>query len=162
MSATMSFQSWSPEEGRAIVRIIASEPGPILRCLQGIQDRFGYVPAEAVAIVAEGCNVSRADVHGVLTFYSDLRTTPPAPVPVRLCAAEACQAVGGRELASAWRAVCESDRELADATGVDEPIFCLGNCALGPAAMVSGALIGRANVESITHAVRARLEVSRT
>jgi formate dehydrogenase subunit gamma len=158
MTATTSFQTWSPEEGRAIVAMIASEPGPILRCLQGIQECFGFVPAEAVAIIAEGCNVSRADVHGVLTFYSDLRTTPPPLVPVRLCASEACQAVGGRELHRAWRHACESDQELADATGVDEPIFCLGNCALGPAALVGRTLLGRASVATISEAVQDAIE----
>ena len=160
MSGELSFPVWSPEEGRAIIADIARQPGPVLLCLQGIQERFGHVPAEAVTIIAESCNVSRADVHGVLTFYGDLRTTPPPPVPVRLCAAEACQAVGGRELASTWRLACEADRQLADATGVNEPIFCLGNCALGPAAMVGDTLIGRASVESIAQTVRTSIDGS--
>jgi formate dehydrogenase subunit gamma len=149
MTAMLSFDQWSVDAARQVVRNIAREPGPVLRCLQGVQERFGYVPAEAVSLIAEECNVSRADVHGVLTFYSDLRTTPPPPVPVRLCAAEACQAVGGRELVRDWRDACDRDPELAATTGVDEPIFCLGNCALGPAAMVGGTLLGRASVESI-------------
>lgn len=150
------IDAWSDEIAREIVMSIAAEPGPVLLCLQAIQERFGYVPADAVGIIAEGCNVSRADVHGVLTFYSDLRTTPPPPIPVRLCAAEACQAVGGRELLSNWRRTCEDDPALAAITGIDEPIFCLGNCALGPAAMVGGSLVGRASVESLVHAVRSR------
>lgn len=148
------FDSWSQEAARDVVSGISDEPGPVLRCLQGIQERFGYVPAEAIAIVAESCNVSRADVHGVLTFYSDLRTTPPAAVPVRLCAAEACQAVGARELERQWRRACEADPDLAALTGVDEPVFCLGNCALGPAASIGGELLGRASVESIERRVR--------
>ena len=150
------FDSWSQEAARSVVAAISDEPGPVLRCLQGIQERFGYVPADAIAIIAEGCNVSRADVHGVLTFYSDLRTTPPAAVPVRLCAAEACQAVGARDLERQWRRVCEADTDLAALTGIDEPVFCLGNCALGPAASVGGELLGRATVESIERRVRDR------
>lgn len=160
MTAVLGFDQWSADAAREVVREIAQEPGPVLRCLQGVQERFGYVPAEAVTLIAEECNVSRADVHGVLTFYSDLRTTPPPPVPVRLCAAEACQAVGGRELVCEWRDACDHDAELAAATGVDEPVFCLGNCALGPAAMVGGTLLGRASVESIEHRVRRHLAES--
>ena len=160
MMSSTRFEPWSKEQAREIVLSIAREPGPVLRCLQAIQDRFGYVPAEAVGIIAEGCNVSRADVHGVLTFYSDLRTTPSASVAVRLCAAEACQAVGGRELLQEWQRACADDAELTALTGVNEPIFCLGNCALGPAAMVGGKLVGRASVESIERAVRIQAEGS--
>lgn len=153
MTTATNFDAWSPDVARELVVGMAKEPGPVLRCLQAIQSRFGYVPADAVGIIAESCNVSRADVHGVFTFYSDLRTTPPPAIPVRLCAAEACQAVGGRELQRDWRRACEDDPELADVTGVNEPIFCLGNCALGPAALVGRMLLGRANVELITREV---------
>ena len=145
---------WSPDVAKDVVAAIADEPGPVLRCLQGIQERFGYVPADAIAIIAEGCNVSRADVHGVLTFYSDLRTTPPPAVPVRLCAAEACQAVGARDLERQWRRACEADPDLAALTGIDEPVFCLGNCALGPAASIGGEPLGRATAASIERRVR--------
>lgn len=155
MTAVTNFEAWSEDTARELVREIAREPGPVLVCLQAIQGRFGYVPADAVGIIAEVCNVSRADVHGVLTFYSDLRSAPPPAIPVRLCAAEACQAVGGRELQRDWRRACEADPGLADATGGDETIFCLGNCALGPAALVGQTLLGRANVDSITREVRA-------
>lgn len=162
MTSPVEFDTWSLEVGTEIIATIAQEPGPVLRCLQSIQERFGYVPAEAVGVIAEECNVSRADVHGVLTFYSDLRTSPPPAVPVRLCAAEACQAVGSRALLRDWRNACEQDSELAKLTGVDEPIFCLGNCALGPAAMVGGTLLGLASVESITRAVADRTQGRRS
>ena len=92
-------------------------------------------------------------MHGVFTFYADLRDTPPPAVPVRLCAAEACQAVGGRELKAEWAAACGDDANLAAITGVDEPIFCLGNCALGPAALVDGELMGCADVARLKAAV---------
>ena len=160
MTTVADFEPWSADIARDLVAGIAQGPGPVLLCLQAIQDRFGYVPADSIGLVAEACNVSRADVHGVFTFYSDLRSTPPPAVLVRLCAAEACQAVGARELQRDWRRACEADPDLADATGVDEPIFCLGNCALGPAAMVGRTLIGRASVESITLAVRAHTQGS--
>ena len=148
------YPKWQAEAAEALIApIVASEPGPVLLCLQAIQGHFGYVPADAVAIIARACNVSRADVHGVFTFYADLRDTPPPAVPVRLCAAEACQAVGGRELKADWAKACGDDAGLATLTGVDEPIFCLGNCALGPAALVDGELMGCADVARLKAAV---------
>jgi formate dehydrogenase subunit gamma len=154
---SVTFETWSADAAQEVIASIAAQPGPVLRCLQAVQERFGYVPADAVGLIAQECNVSRADVHGVFTFYSDLRSTPPPQVPVRLCAAEACQAVGARELRAQWEHECGHDPELAEATGVDEQILCLGNCALGPAAMVGGTLMGRATVESIVQQVRRQL-----
>lgn len=156
-SMSVTFESWSADVAREVIAPIAAQPGPVLRCLQAVQERFGYVPADAVGLIAQECNVSRADVHGVFTFYTDLRSTPPPKVPVRLCAAEACQAVGARELRAHWEHECGHDPELAELTGIDEQIFCLGNCALGPAAMVGGTLMGRATVESIAQQVRRQL-----
>ena len=148
------YPEWQANTAEALIApIVASEPGPVLLCLQAVQAHFGYVPGDAVAMIAEACNVSRADVHGVFTFYADLRDTPPPAVPVRLCAAEACQAVGGRQLKAEWAAACGGDADLAALTGIDEPIFCLGNCALGPAALVDGELMGCADVARLKAAV---------
>ena len=148
------YPQWQADQPEALIdRIVASEPVPVWLCLQAVQAHFGYVPGDAVAMIAEACNVSRADVHGVFTFYADLRDTPPPAVPVRLCAAEACQAVGGRELKADWARACGDDANLAALTGVDEPIFCLGNCALGPAALVDGELMGCADVARLKAAV---------
>ena len=148
------YPEWQADAAEALIApIVASEPGPVLLCLQAVQAHFGYVPGDAVAMIAEACNVSRADTHGVFTFYADLRDTLPPAVPVRLCAAEACQAVGGRQLKAEWAAACGDDTELAALTGIDEPIFCLGNCALGPAALVDGELMGCANVSRLKAAV---------
>ena len=148
------YPEWQADAAEALIApIVARESGPVLLCLQAVQAHFGYVPADAVAMVADACNVTRADVHGVLTFYADLRDTPPPAVPVRLCAAEACQAVGGRQLKAEWGAACSEDATLAALTGVDEPIFCLGNCALGPAALVDGELMGCADVAQLKAAV---------
>ena len=159
MTCTSRWPVWDSVVARQLVTAVAERhAGPVLMCLQAIQGHFGYVPEGATPIVADVCNVSRADVHGVLTFYADLRTSPPPPVPVRLCAAEACQAVGARALKGQWQATCELDAELAALTGIDEPIFCLGNCALGPAAVVDGELMGRVSVERLRAAVLARAE----
>ena len=105
--------------------------GGILLALQMTQESLGYVPDDALPIVADVLNVSRAEVHGVLTYYSDLRREPPLAVTIRICAGEACQAVGARDVHHALD-------ELAPRATTIEHVFCLGNCALGPCAMVNG------------------------
>jgi formate dehydrogenase subunit gamma len=140
----MSPQSWSKEAALGILATTRDEPGPVLISLQALQQDFGYVPKEAIALVADACNVSRADVHGVLTFYHDLLTSPRPGNTVRLCAAEACQAVGSRELVKALE---------ESGTVKIEKTYCFGNCALGPSAVVNGKLMGRATVESVLAAI---------
>ena len=122
----------------------------VLRSLQLVQDLLGYVPDSALDIIAKNSNVSRAEVYGVFTFYSDFRSTPPAKVVVKVCVAEACQASGNASLISELH-----DKGYDIHTGSIkndiqmEQTFCLGNCALGPAAMVNGNPIGRATCEKI-------------
>jgi formate dehydrogenase subunit gamma len=134
-------QAWSHESGATVLDGIVG-PGPILRALQGLQEAFGYVHADAIPLVAEHYNVSRADVYGVLTYYSDLRSTPPAAVEVRVCLGEACQAVGARDLMSDVQMAISADCDV-------QHVFCMGNCALGPTAVVNGRLIGRATHEAV-------------
>jgi formate dehydrogenase subunit gamma len=141
----MPYIAWSKEAALAALELIRDEPGPVLIALQRIQSDFGYVPAEAVEIIANYFNVSRADVHGVLTFYHDLRTTPALKHQIQICVAEACQAVGSRELESQIKA--RYGEQVSDA-------FCFGNCALGPAVMVDGKLIGRATPTQIAQALK--------
>jgi len=137
--------TWDDETAQAIIAPLVTQPGPVLMCLQAIQEHFGFVPNEAISLVAQQTNVSRADVYGVLTYYSDLRTDPVDRPTIRICVAEACQSVGAREL---WD---ESEIALADAH--IEKVFCLGNCALGPAAMIGTDLIGRASIERLRAAL---------
>lgn len=122
----------------------------VLLSLQTIQDRYGYVPEGSVAVVAESENVSRAEVHGVLTYYSDLRTTPPAISVVRVCVAEACQALGSREVVADLN---QRGYDLHAGNTIErvscEQVFCLGNCVLGPSATVNGALRSRVNAEDL-------------
>ncbi|MBK9741011.1 MAG: NAD(P)H-dependent oxidoreductase subunit E [Actinobacteria bacterium] len=139
---------WSIEAAQRVLAQV-DEPGPVLVALQSLQSQFGYVHADAVALVAERLNVSRADVYGVLTFYSDLRTTPAAEVEVRICLGEACQAVGARAL------LADAREQLAPDDDVSR-VFCMGNCALGPTAVVNGRLLGRASVASVRAAVDGR------
>lgn len=115
---------------RAVVADHRDHRGPLLPILHAIQARLGYVPQEAIAVLAEELNLSRADVHGVVTFYHDFRQEPAPELVVRVCRAEACQALGADRLVS-----------MPDATV--EQVFCLGNCALGPSVQVNGRLHGR-------------------
>jgi NADH:ubiquinone oxidoreductase subunit E len=132
---------WSPDRAaRALAR--SEDPDSILMALQEIQAEFGYVPDQAIGAVAEALNVSRADAYGVLTFYSDLRTEPPPAVSVRICMGEACQAVGARDLLAAVQDLGSPHCEVAH-------VYCLGNCALGPSAVVDGRLLGRASAEAV-------------
>ena len=129
----------------AIARARAELPGALLPILHAIQDELGYVPDEAVPIVARVLNLSRAEVHGVLTFYHLFRRTPPGQRTIYVCRAEACQAMGAREL----------EAHVKQRLGVDfhgttddgrfslEPIYCLGNCACSPAVMIDEAVHGR-------------------
>jgi formate dehydrogenase subunit gamma len=139
---TAIVRPWSLDEAKAVLASI-DEPGPVLIALQSLQHEFGYVHDDAVPLVAETFNVSRADVYGVLTFYSDLRSTAPATVEVRVCMGEACQAVGARPL------LISAESEISAACDVRH-VYCLGNCALGPSVTVNGRLLGRATPASVT------------
>lgn len=120
----------------------------MLPALQRLQEVFGFIPDDALDLVAHALNVSRAEVYGVLTYYHDLRRTPPPPVTVRLCVAEACQAVGSRELRRAATGLAADDVEVHD-------VYCLGNCALGPAALVNERLVGRLDADRLATVVAA-------
>lgn len=139
----MNFSEWSEARAISLLATLRDEKGPVLMALQLMQKEFGYVDKACVGLIAEFFNKSRADVHGVLTFYHDLRQAPPTQHQISLCVAEACQAVGARELEKAVK------EKFADETQVG---YCFGNCALGPAAMVDGKLIGRATLEKIENA----------
>ena len=134
------------------------EASAILRSLQLVQELLGYVPDSAIDLVAKNCNVSRAEVYGVFTFYSDFRSTPPAQVVVKVCVAEACQASGNAELISQLHGQGYDihSGKIKDDIQMEQT-FCLGNCALGPAAMVNGKPIGRATSTSI---LKAALELT--
>jgi len=138
-------QQWSTDAARDLLGRI-DEPGPVLLALQALQEAFGYVHPDSLPLVAEAFNISRADVYGVLTFYSDLRTTPPPAVDVRVCMGEACQAVGARSL-------LEGVAPMAAPACEVRTVFCMGNCALGPTAVVNDRLMGRATEAAVHDAI---------
>lgn len=123
----------------------ASRPGALLPVLHAIQDALGYVPNDSVALVARELNLSRAEVHGVITFYHHFRQKPPGRHIVQLCRAEACQAVGAAELEAHVTAQfgVAMKGTTADGRVTLEPVYCLGNCAIGPSVTIDGALHGR-------------------
>ena len=145
---------WSLGAGQALLEILPADERLILPALQAVQQGFGYVPKEAVALIANSLNVSVADVHGVLTYYHELRTTAPAPLTVAICVAEACQATGARELIAHVSANLAPVGGRSDDGQVDVvEVFCLGNCALGPAALINERLVGRLTQESLASAL---------
>ena len=130
---------------RAIVAAHRRERGALLPILHGIQAEFGYVDPAAVPIVAEELNLSRADVHGVVTFYHDFRDSPAGGATVRICRAEACQSVGADALVAhaKERLGVDLGETSADGRVTVDQVFCLGNCALGPSVQVGQTLHGR-------------------
>jgi formate dehydrogenase subunit gamma len=136
---------------RAIVTAHEGERGRLLPILHGIQAEFGYVDEAVVPVLAQELNISRADVHGVITFYHDFRKAPAGHTEVRVCRGEACQAVGAEELMThARRRLGVSAGETTpDGDVTLEQVFCLGNCALGPSVQVNGKLYGRVGSERL-------------
>lgn len=150
MSATEQDQ----ERAAAIRRLAetrAAEPGALLPILHEIQDRYGYVPDSAVPIVAQALNLSRAEVHGVVTFYHLFRTRPSGQHVLYVCRAEACQSMGARALERYAREKLEIDfhETTADGRFSLEPVYCLGNCACSPAVMVDETVHGRVTPERL-------------
>jgi formate dehydrogenase subunit gamma len=132
------FPAWDAVEAAGIVADHAGLEGAALPILHALQARYGHVPEAAVPLVAEALNLSRAEVHGVVSFYHDFRRHPPGRHTVKLCRAEACQATGAVALADhAMRALgIDWHGTTADGAVTLEPVFCLGLCACGPAALI--------------------------
>ncbi len=139
-------------EGTGVADVVAravaahrDDRGNLLPILHDIRDALACVPPEAVPLVAEALNLSRAEVHGVVTFYRDFRQTPPGRATVRLCRAEACQAQGSDALVAhaKGRLGVDVGETTRDGAVTLDSVFCLGNCALGPSVQVDGTLHGR-------------------
>jgi len=133
----------------------------MLPVLHALQEAFGYVDAAAIPLVAEALNVSKAEVHGVIGFYHDYRTELPGRHVLKLCRAEACQSMGCEQLAADLerRLGVKTGGTTADGAVTLEAVYCLGNCALSPAALIDGKLYGRvsaAKVEALLDSARNR------
>jgi formate dehydrogenase subunit gamma len=140
---------------REICARYSDRPEALLEILHDVQEHLGFLPKAALPVIAEQLNISRADLHGVVTFYKDFRTTPPGKHIVKLCRAEACQAMGSDRLAA------EVERALGTKLGETsgdgsvtlEAVYCLGNCALAPSAMIGERVIGRVDLAKLKRAI---------
>jgi len=115
-----------------------TKPGALLPILHAVQDALRYVPSESLALIARQLNLTRAEVHGVVTFYHHFRSTPPGRVVVQICRAEACQALGARALEAHAKQTLGIDfhETTSDGAVTLEPVYCLGNCGCGPSVLV--------------------------
>jgi len=151
---------WSPDRAAELIAERSHLSGACLPILHAIQEAFGHVPDEAVKLVAEALNLSRAEVHGVVGFYHDFRSTPPGRRVVKLCRAEACQSVGVEALAATLeRGLGIGFGETtADGSVTLETVYCLGNCACGLAALIDGELHGRLDAGRLRELIAGRAE----
>ena len=140
-----AYEAWSAQRAQEIIIEHSGQDGATLPILHALQDAFGCIPEPAVPMVAEALNLSRAEVHGVVTFYHDYRREPAGRHVLKLCRAEACQSRGGDALAE--RAQARLGMELGETSANGkvtlEPVYCLGLCATAPSAMLDGRVVGR-------------------
>jgi formate dehydrogenase subunit gamma len=141
--------------GDALARF-AHEPGPLLEILHAVQNELGCVPADAVPLIAEALNISRAEVHGVVSFYHHFREQAPGRYVVQLCRAEACQSMNAHALEEFVRSRLRIGfgENTPDGRVTLEAVYCLGNCACAPSLMVNGELHGRVTPERIGELAR--------
>src|ERR1700728_4094179 len=143
--ALAEYEPWNQQRAAAIIAVEAGREGAPLPILHALQAEFGHVPRDAVPMIAEALHITRAEMHGVVTFYHDFRRHPPGRHVLRLCRAEACQSMGADALAAHVRERLGVDWHdtTADGAVTLEQVFCLGLCAIAPTAMLDGAPLGR-------------------
>ncbi|MBP1852225.1 formate dehydrogenase subunit gamma [Rhizobium halophytocola] len=139
----------------AIIEDLRHLEGPLLPILHAIQEEFGYVPEETKPVIAAALNLSRAEVHGVVSFYHDFRARPAGRHVLKLCRAEACQSMGGPQIAEKLKTLLGIGfhETTADGAVTLEPVYCLGLCASAPAAMLDGELHGRLDEDCLPELV---------
>ena len=140
-----SAANWDKTAVESIANSLKKEPGALTIILRQIQDQLGWVPRDCVPILADILNLSRAEVHGVVSFYHDFRHEPPGRNIIRICRAESCQAAGGVALENhiKQRLGIDFGETTRDRSFTLEAVYCLGNCACSPAAVIDGNLVGR-------------------
>jgi formate dehydrogenase subunit gamma len=148
MSGKRTILDLSPREAiaaREIALRYGNRPDALLEILHDVQEDLGFIPEAALPALAKALNLSRAEVHGVVTFYHDFRREPAGRHTIKVCRAEACQSMGGNELVGMIERYLQvkMGQTTADGAITVEAVYCLGNCALSPAVMVDGKLVGR-------------------
>lgn len=148
-------QRFAPDQCQAVAREVLAarrgQPGALLPILHDIQDRLGAVPPDLLPMIAEELCLSRAEVHGVVSFYHDFRASPPGRHVLKLCQAEACQSMGVKALTAELeqRLGLPLGETLEDGSLSFEAVYCLGNCACAPNAMLNGELHGRVDAQEL-------------
>lgn len=134
-----------------IINNFGAAPEMLVQILVAFVERYSYISDEAIRQIANELNLSRAEVHGVVSFYHDFRTEPPGKHRVKICQAEACQAMGSRELTShAEKTLGVGMHQTTDDGQLTlEPVYCLGNCACSPAVMIDEQLYGRVDAKRL-------------
>jgi len=150
------YEPWNAERASEIIARYRHLEGATLPILHALQEYFGCVPTDAVPLVADALNLSRAEIHGTVTFYHDFRKEPPGRRVLKLCRAESCQAAGGDALAA--RAEQRLGVQMGDTT-LDrrvtlEPVYCLGLCHSSPAAMLDKQVFGMLDEEKLDRLVQ--------
>jgi formate dehydrogenase subunit gamma len=150
-----SYEAWSEARAAEIIAAHADREGATLPILHALQAAFGCVPAAAVPMVAGALNLTRAEVHGIVSFYHDFRAEPPGRHVLRLCRAEACQSLGAEAVADHVRQRLGVDWHdtTADGAVTLQPVFCLGLCAVGPSALLDDAPLARLDQTTIDSAL---------
>lgn len=150
---------WQPEIAKALIDERRAMPGAVIPILHALQDRFGYVDKDAVPMIAEALNLSRAEVYGVVTFYHDFRAAPPGRHVIKVCRAESCQSMGCDSLIAhiEKKVGARLKHTSADNAVTLEPVYCLGNCALSPALMWNDELYGKMTPQKFDRLYKAKV-----
>jgi formate dehydrogenase subunit gamma len=143
----MTREDYKKETASEIVAGFGNKPEMLVQILHAFMDRFGSISSDAIRQLADELNLSRADVHGVVSYYHDFRTEPAGKHVVKICEAEACQSMGSRELTEHAKKSLGVDMHESNEDVTLEPVYCLGNCACSPAIMVDGKTFGRVSAE---------------
>lgn len=139
-----------------VITSLKDKPGALLPILHGIQGELGYIPAETIPTIADALNLSRAEVHGVISFYHYFRDTPPGKTTIQLCRAESCQAMGAKALEDHVKNRLGIDYHETTEDGAFslEPVYCLGLCACSPSMQVGKEVYGRVSAESFDSTIQ--------
>lgn len=154
----MRAENYDKKLATQIVATFQARPEMLVQILHAFLERFGWISEDAIRLLAEELNLSRAEVHGVVSYYHDFRTTPPGKHLIKICQAEACQAMGSRDLSSHAEGSLGVAMHSSNAEVSLEPVYCLGNCACSPAVMVDGKTYGRVSKRRFDDIVAALAE----
>ena len=143
------MNAWDNERAVTLIQGLQQLPGALLPILHALQDEFGYIDKAAVPLIASALNISKADVHGTISFYHDFRHEPPGRHVLKMCREEACQSMGCDQLIDhvEGRLKVRLGQTTADGSFTLDAVYCLGNCSLSPAVMLDGKPYGRVSTQ---------------